>query len=464
MKKHCDVLDRNIIITIDGPSASGKSTVAREVAKKLGFEHLDTGAIYRAIAVWCDENGWNENDFKTFVPRLGEIKYVVDVTKNRTLYKLNNNIINNKIRSPQISQLASKVATIQEVRNYATEIQRKIADQKSIVVEGRDAGKVVFVKASVKIYLIASLDERAKRRLTELKLKNPEKSDDFTLEDTKKELQERDKRDREREHSPMQRAVDAQSIDTTGLNITQVVNMIVKIAKSRRPRKPNIVWKWLMGDRRAQTNLVYKLSFLLTTVIYKVFYRLKVYGLENFPLDDDCATIVAPNHSSFLDPPAAGISCPCEMHALGIDYLFKAPIIGWFLPRMNVHPVANDVTDSKIIRMIVSLLKEGRNVLIFPEGARSPDNQLLPFKRGVTVLAALTKCSITPTYIDGAYESWKRGNLFPKPWGKISIVYGKPLYWKDYESRFPSKREAEREMLKDLKDRIQEMKDTFKRT
>ena len=100
---------------------------------------------------------------------------------------------------------------------------------------------------------------------------------------------------------------------------------------------------------------------------------------------------------------------------------------------------------------------------IYPEGARSPDNQLLPFKRGVGVLAALTGCSITPTYVHGAYEAWKRGNILPKPWGKISVVFGKPLYWKDYEHKFKSRKEAETALMNDLRDRIQTMKDNFKR-
>ena len=463
MKKKCDVYDLSIVITIDGPSASGKSTVAKMVADKMKYEHLDTGGIYRTIAYWCSMNGWTEKDREKFITRLDEIDYKFESKRGRRVHCLGGKIVNNEIRTPEISQLASRLAVFSEVRRVATDIQRSIAKGYSLVVEGRDAAWV-FPSSPVKIFLTATIEERAKRRVEELKGKYPDKADQFNIEETIKEIGERDERDRERKNSPLKKAIDAVNIDTTGLTINEVVKRIVKVIKLRKARSPGRLWTYLIGERRAQTTLSYRLVYIITRTIYRLIYRLKIYGEENFPCDDDCATIVAPNHASFLDPPAIGIACPAELHALGIDYLFRIPVVGRILPLINVHPVSSGVTDAGVLRTIVSLLKEGRHCVIFPEGSRSRDNELKDFKRGIGVLAALTKCSITPTYVDGVYEAWKRGQLLPKPWGKISVVFGKPVYWKDFADKYKSKKEAEVAISNEVKARIQELKDNFVRT
>lgn len=452
------------IVTIDGPSASGKSTIARLIAKKLKYEHLDTGAIYRAIALWVSRQGYDETNQEEFVPRLDKIDYRVVNKGPLRQHLLSGKVVNNELRTKEISQLASKLAVIKEVRNVATNLQREIAKDKNIVVEGRDAGTAVFPGATVKIYLTAKMEERAKRRLEELKKKFPDQELDLTLEETMKELSERDERDRNRDNSPMKRAVDAFNVDTTGKTIKEVIKETVTLIKRRRVRKPNPIWSFLIGEERASTTLVYKCVYLFSWCVYRLFYRIKVYGLDNFPLNDKVATIVAPNHVSYLDPPAVGLACPCELHAMAIDYLFKFPLFGYVFPKINVHPVSNDVSDAKVIRMIVSLLKGRNNVLIFPEGTRSLDNKILPLKRGVAVLATLTGCSITPTYIDGVHKAWPRKNAIPKPWGKISVVFGKPLYIKEYQERGLSKREAEKAILDDLKAAIEDLQKNFKRS
>ena len=452
------------IVTIDGPSASGKSTIAKLLAKRLNFLHLDTGAIYRSIALWCQQHNLSDAEATTIASRLQEIDYACEIDDGIKVHRLGGKIVNDAIRTPRISQLASKLALIQEVRDLATSIQRKIVNGFSVVVEGRDAGTVVFPNAPVKIYLIANRQERAKRRVLELKAKYPNSAEEYSLEATIQELQERDERDRNRILSPMKKAVDAVTIDTSGLSIEQVLKKLMKVVKLRKPRKGGAIWRYLIGEKRAQTTFLYKITYLTTYVIYRMLYRYRVYGLENYPCLEDKATIVAPNHSSFLDPPAVGIACPCELHALAIDYLFRIPLLGWILRRINVHPVSSNVTDAKVLRSVVSLLKEGRHVLIFPEGSRSRDDQLLKFKRGVAVLAALTNCSITPTYVDGAFLAWRRGKMFPKPWGKISVVFGKPLHWKDYESKYESRRQAEQALLEDLKSSILELKKKFRQS
>lgn len=459
MKRDIYEKTRTMVVTIDGPCASGKSTIAKKIAERLHFQHIDTGAIYRTIALWAFRNCGTEENKNLWLPCLNSIKYEFIVQGREVLHKLNDEIVNDKIRTPQISQLSSRLAVIPEVREVATRFQREIAKGCDVVVEGRDAGTVVFPSAPVKIYLTAQSHERAKRRLEELR--RCSKGECGTFEETLKEIQERDERDEKRAVSPMKKPVDAVTIDTTGMTIDQVVNEVIRIVKQRRPRKPSWLSQKLMGKERAHTSFAYKAVFLFMKAIYKLFYRIKIYGVENYPINDVCATIVAPNHVSFLDPPAIGLACPVELHSLGIDYLFKPRILRWLLPKINVHPVSGKLTDTKVIRTVVSLLKEGKDILIFPEGQRSPTGKLLPLKRGVSVLAALTGCSITPTYIGGAYEIWPRNKRFPKLWGKITVTFGKPLYFEEYARAYPSRKEAEGAILADLEKALKQLASTL---
>lgn len=210
-----------MIITIDGPAGTGKSTVARELAELLGFDYLDTGAMYRMIAVGVIESGVDADDDA----RVADVAQSAALLIDRGAAILNGENITGMLRTPEVSLIASRVAQNPQVRDVLVEKQRIIADERDIVCEGRDQGTVVFPDAEHKFFLTAAAEVRAQRRLEELLAQEKKVSFAQVLA----EQQERDERDATREVAPLQPAADAILIDTTLLSISQVIQRIQQI-------------------------------------------------------------------------------------------------------------------------------------------------------------------------------------------------------------------------------------------
>lgn len=203
-------------IAIDGPAGSGKSTIAKKVAKTLGIEYIDTGAMYRALAFYMNENNLSLQELKN------EMDFInIEFKKERTF--INGKDISDFIRTNEISSLASKVSKDKEIREKLVDLQRKLADKVSCVMEGRDITSVVLKDAEYKFYLDANPRVRAKRRLTDLKGKDSK----ITLDELIAEIEERDKRDKTRENSPLQITKDSNYIDTSEMTVEDVVNKIL---------------------------------------------------------------------------------------------------------------------------------------------------------------------------------------------------------------------------------------------
>ena len=209
-----------LTIAIDGPGGAGKSTVAKSVATRLNVDYIDTGAMYRAVAYKTIINDVDVDDTEKIKELLEET--VIDFSKGDIF--LDGKNINKEIREPKISKVASKVSQIFEVREKLVELQRIMAKTKSVVMDGRDIGTNVLPEANCKFYMTASPQERAKRRYDELKSKGK----DVSYEDVFSDIVHRDKQDMERELNPLRKAEDAVEIDTTGLNIQEVVDIILK--------------------------------------------------------------------------------------------------------------------------------------------------------------------------------------------------------------------------------------------
>jgi cytidylate kinase len=210
------------VIAIDGPAGAGKSTIARRVAERLGYTYIDTGAMYRAIALWAVETRTGSGDAQ----KLEQLAISADIEllPDRRI-RLNGEDVTDAIRTPEISGLASQVASIGAVRAALAAKQRHIAESANVVMEGRDIGSVVFPDARVKIFLDADPAERVRRRAGELPDERPE-----TLT---AQLAERDHRDRTRAESPLLQAPDATYLDSTGMNLQQVEEEILKIVRAR---------------------------------------------------------------------------------------------------------------------------------------------------------------------------------------------------------------------------------------
>jgi cytidylate kinase len=213
------------VVAIDGPAASGKSTTARLAAERLGFLYLDTGAMYRAVTWKAVEEGIALDDAAELAALANRIRLDMVPTPGGGRVRVDGADVTERIRAPSISRVVSRVSSVAGVRVALVRRQREIGRTGRIVLEGRDIGTVVFPNADVKIYLEASLDERAARRRRELRAHGVEQE----LDELVDEIAARDRLDSERAESPLRRAADAIGLDTTGLTIEEQVDRVVEI-------------------------------------------------------------------------------------------------------------------------------------------------------------------------------------------------------------------------------------------
>lgn len=214
-----------ISIAIDGPAGAGKSSVAKELAKKLSYIYVDTGALYRAVGYFMYQNDIDTKDADSVVNRLSDINVELKFIDNVQKVFLNDEDVSEKIRLPEISMCASNVSAIPKVREFLFDLQRDIAAKNNIIMDGRDIGTVVLPNAQVKIFLTADAKERAKRRYTEFLQKGQEVDFDALLE----EIKQRDYNDSHRAIAPLKQAEDAVLVDTTDMDFDTVVKTVTDI-------------------------------------------------------------------------------------------------------------------------------------------------------------------------------------------------------------------------------------------
>ena len=216
---------KSVVVAIDGPAGAGKSTIAKRLAGRLGFTYIDTGAMYRAVALWGLRQGVDMGDMH----RMEQLAAASEIDLAHGCIELNGENITEEIRQPEVSSGASKIAVIPGVRRAMVAQQRAIGERTSVVMEGRDIGTVVFPGAAVKIYLDAELSERVRRRLEELRAKGQEMAE----QDLLAQMKERDHRDSTRADAPLAQAPDAVYLDSTRLTLDEVEEAILKIVRAR---------------------------------------------------------------------------------------------------------------------------------------------------------------------------------------------------------------------------------------
>lgn len=217
------------IIAVDGPSAAGKSCLSKEISDKLNIVYIDTGAMYRAVALYFMNNEVNIDDENEVKKALENISIKFERIDSKLRVFLNNEDISDKIRTEKIGMMASKVSAVPAVRYDMVDRQRKLGEDYSVILDGRDVGSVVFPNADLKIYLTASEEERAKRRLIDLK----EKNIDTTFEEVLDDIKKRDYNDINKPISPLVKTEDAVLIDTTEMTREEVINKVISLLKER---------------------------------------------------------------------------------------------------------------------------------------------------------------------------------------------------------------------------------------
>lgn len=217
---------KKLVVAIDGPAGAGKSTVAQLAAKELGYTYIDTGAMYRAVAWKVLQQGGEVTDEKILAV-IPDIDVDLSYENGKTTVRVDGQDVTGEIRTPEVSHIVSQVAALGPVREKMVDLQRKMAERGGVLMDGRDIATNVLPGANVKIYLTASIAERANRRYKELR----EKGLAVNLADIERDIAARDKADMEREISPLVQAEDATLLDTTGMTIPEVVARIIGMCR-----------------------------------------------------------------------------------------------------------------------------------------------------------------------------------------------------------------------------------------
>ena len=386
-----------IRIAIDGPGGAGKSSVAKAVARELGIIYVDTGALYRTIALNMLKKGISPSDTDAVIAELPNFTLELKFIDGKQVILLDGKDVGDSIRTSEISMAASTVSAIKEVREYLLNTQRSIARDNSVIMDGRDIGTVILPYAEVKIFLTASPEARAKRRFDELTAKGQE----VTYEKVYNDMIERDKNDSTRAIAPCVPAEDAIFLDNSKLNLEQTAKSIIKIVKKKSKNLYKSLIPWLAP-------------------IIRFFQRIKPVGLEN--IDTDKGYIICSNHIAAKDVIMIGAAYPKQIRFVAKKELFSIPLLGALIKKLGAIKLDRGGSDVAAIKHSVNLAKAGYNIAIFPQGHRYPavDPSKTPTKNGAGLIAYKSEADILPVFI-------KTKNNKYRIFRKIEIIFGKPI-------------------------------------
>ena len=427
-------VERRIVVALDGPASSGKSSVGAAAAGRLGLRFVDTGLLYRALTAAALREGIATDDAAGLVALADRVTLGDDGTGRLTTVLLDGEDTTVQARGPDVDAAVSSVSKLAEVRQALLPRQRALAEGGGIVVAGRDIGTVVLPDADLKLFLDASVEERAARRIDERGL-DPAGDE---AEAVRAQLRDRDDQDRNRAVAPLRAADDAVIIETDGNTFERTVDIVEgairnvetaiapgtptpepaaepaptarhgpgppgpgrrrlgtrrsrpspRMPPSRRSARPTI--ERAMQLDNGQTMLV-RMVALCSRILARAFANVHIDGLEHIPRTG--AVILAINHVSNADAFVTGSwITPAlkkrRIHWLGKKELFDWPGFGWVAARGGVHPVDRGTADIEAFRLATRILESGYVLLIFPEGTRSPDGQLQEAKDGLAMLGA----------------------------------------------------------------------------
>lgn len=400
---------------LDGPGGAGKSTIAKAVAKSLGYVYVDTGALYRSIGLYCTRNGIDPGNASEVELVLGDISVELCYDNGEQKVVLNGEDVSKLIRTNEISMAASAVSAIPKVREFLLDLQRDIAAKNNIIMDGRDIGTVILPNAQVKIFMTASAEVRASRRHKELL----EKGQDISYEKVLEDINQRDYNDSHRATAPLKQAEDAVLLDTSEMNIEQAVEEVVRIIekKTADAGKPALKPAKKTVTPARKGSVFYALLRAVVGFGLGIVFSFKVEGRENIPVDR--AVIVAPNHITWADPVFVSVPIRTPSAYMAKESLLENKLLAPLIKLFHAFPVKRDQSDRTALKTSVDYLNQGYNLTIFPEGTRSKDGKLGRGKSGVAFIASESGADVLPA-----------GIVFEKRKGKrtrLTIRYGKVI-------------------------------------
>ena len=414
---------RSMIITIDGPAGSGKSTAAKALARSFSLRYLDTGSTYRALTLCALRAGVNLADpaAVTGCARAAELALRLEGGEVRVI--LNGRDVSGEIRGPEIAANTHYIASVPEVREVLVELQRRTARRwGGVVTEGRDQGSVVFPDADVKFFLVSDPAERARRRCQEYRAAG----ETVDYQQVLTAIETRDRRDAGRAAAPLVKPVGAISVDNTTWPPERTAAVLTAHVEALRPRSyPNpALGHWRFEDGVQTPNPLYRGFRKLFQIHFAALWRTRVFNRHFEPTSGPAVYIC--NHQSFLDPIVMSMALRRPMNYMARDSLFRTPGFGRLIRALNAFPVRRGAADTAALKEALRRIKAGGQVVVFPEGTRTRDGRIGKFLSGVALLARRSGAATVPVLIDGAFECWPRSQKLPHL-GEIVVQYGLPL-------------------------------------
>ncbi len=381
-------------IAIDGPAASGKSTLARTLAERLGLVMVNSGAMYRAVTWKILREKIDPKDSAAVVKALGKMEITCGHDGVFSTILIDGTDPSAHLRDPEINANVSAVSAIPEVRAKLVGLQRDYLKETHVVMEGRDIGSVVFPDTPFKIYIDADPAVRNGRR-----------SDDGEIDAVEK----RDAADSSRKTAPLVVAKGAEVLDTSSLSVVGVAEAAIAILRKQGFPIPSEIPAELLEEKTGgrQMRWIYWLGWMSFGAAYRTLFGLRIVGADK--LIRTGPVLIASNHQSFLDPPLIGNLYKDEMVFFARKTLFKGPA-KWVYPQWNAIPVDQDRPDMSSMKTVIRKLREGWRVLVFPEGARTLDGEIGQAASGVGLIAAKAGVPIQPVRICGADKALPRGS------------------------------------------------------
>jgi len=441
-----------LVVALDGPASSGKSSVGAAAATRLGYRFCDTGLLYRAVTWLALHRGVPADDAAALVQLVSEIELLDDGGGRLAHVAVDGVDRTAEVRKPDVDVAVSAYSGVAELRHALLERQRALAANGRIVMAGRDIGTVVLPDADLKLFLDASVEERAGRRALERGVAPASPEGIEILE----ELKRRDDLDSNRIVAPLRAAEDAVLIRTDGntfeMTVSLVVNQIRRAeadrglapatpaatASAAAPGRAEAPLERPARSRRPPprpTPIATRVGFLIglgsavLRAIALAILRIRFEGDSNLPRSGPL--IVAANHASSADPVLIGAFLNAKLgrpvNWLGKRELVEFPLTGWAFRIAGIHPVDREAADLDAFRTAMRILEAGQVLAVFPEGTRSRDGALQSVREGVGMLALRSGAPVLPVAVVDSDLAWPRGRLLPRFGSRVSVRFGRPF-------------------------------------